>query len=234
MQIEDKSLSMKIVFLGDSLTWGEYGGNFLNEVASQMPEAELINAGVAGDTVVNLLRRIDPILEEEADAIFVMVGGNDATSYAMPDTRGYYRRAKKLENGMVTPEQFATAYEELLSKIQAHEINVFVGLAPHEYNKEMVKIKQEFNQISREIAEKLNVPVLDLDAVFSPANPIEREPIGIKFIQDIGANVAKGWNDFETERAKWGYTYTFDGIHILPETAIKFANHIVPFLKKHL
>ena len=43
---------MRIVFLGDSLTWGQYGGDFVAEVAKRLPEHETLNAGVGGDTVV--------------------------------------------------------------------------------------------------------------------------------------------------------------------------------------
>jgi lysophospholipase L1-like esterase len=86
---------MRIVFLGDSLTWGGYGGNFVDEVQKQMPEYEIINAGEGGETVINLLRRVEDVLtEHKPDAMFVMVGGNDATSYSQPKTRGYYRKAK--------------------------------------------------------------------------------------------------------------------------------------------
>lgn len=226
---------MKIVFLGDSLTWGGYGGNFVDEVAKRMPEHAIINEGVGGDTVINLLRRLESVIEvHKPDTIFVMVGGNDSTSYAMPATRPYYRKAKELEDGFVSPEAFETNYREVLHQIQLAYIQPLVGLAPTEYSKDLVKAKQSYNEITRQLATKMNIPLLDLDTPFTPKEPIEREPVNIKFIQDIGANVAKGFSDFESERAKWGYGYTFDGMHILPQSAIKFADLIVPFLKSHV
>jgi lysophospholipase L1-like esterase len=226
---------MKIVFLGDSLTWGGYGGNFVDEVAKQLPEHEIINEGVGGDTVINLLRRVDAVIEKhKPDAMFVMVGGNDATSYTMPATRNYYRKAKALENGMVTPEEFETAYRDLLQAIQLAYVLPVVGIAPTEYNKALVKTKQAYNAIARTLAEKMNLPLLDLDTPFTPAEPIEREETNLKFIQEIGERASSGWKEFEAERQKWGYSYTFDGMHILPQTAIKFADLIVPFLKKHV
>lgn len=226
---------MKIMFLGDSLTWGGYGGNFVDEVAKKMPEHVIINEGVGGDTVINLLRRLETVIAaHRPDTIFVMVGGNDSTSYTMPATRPYYRKAKELEEGFVSPQAFETNYRELLHQIQLAYIQPLVGIAPTEYNKALVEAKQAYNKIMRQIAEKMNIPLLDLDSPFTPKEPIEREPVNIKFIQDIGANVAKGFNDFEAERVKWGYHYTFDGMHILPQTAIKFADLIVPFLKTHV
>ena len=88
--------------------------------------------------------------------------------------------------------------------------------------------------LARQIAEKLNIPILDLAPIFTPKNPIEREPITLDFIQKIGANWQSGWDNFEGERAKWGYTFTFDGLHIMPEVAKEFAEYIVPFLEEEV
>ncbi|MGJ3239739.1 MAG: SGNH/GDSL hydrolase family protein [Anaerolineae bacterium] len=226
---------MQIAFLGDSLTWGGYGGNFVQAVAEQLPNHEIINAGEGGDTVVNLLRRLDTVLEKHSpDAMFVMVGGNDANSYAVPQIRGYYKKAKQLDEGMVTPGQFEETYRELLQQLQLNFIQPLVGLAPTEYSREIVEAKREYNQRARSVADSLNIPILDLDAIYTPDNPIEREPITIQYIQQIGANWNSGWDKFEEERAKWGYTYTFDGLHIMPEMGMAFAKHIVAFLQKHL
>lgn len=226
---------MKIVFLGDSLTWGGYGGNFVEAIAKQLPEHDIINEGEGGDTVVNLLRRLDDVLEtHEPDALFVMVGGNDATSYSMPQTQGYYKKAKQLDNGMVTPEQFEETYRELLYQLQLNHVQAMVGLAPTEYSREVIEAKQDYNVRARKVAESMNIPVLDLDAIFTPKNPIEREPISLAFIQQIGANWNSGWDKFEEERAKWGYTYTFDGLHILPEMGEKIAQYIIPFLQEEV
>ncbi|MCA9912641.1 MAG: hypothetical protein KC496_04815 [Anaerolineae bacterium] len=226
---------MRIVFLGDSLTWGGYGGNFVDQVAQRLPEYEIINAGVGGDTVVNLLRRLDIVLETHApDAVFVMVGGNDATSYTMPKTQGYYRKAKQLEEGMVTPEEFETTYRELLLQLQVNLVQALVGIAPTEYSAELIQAKQAYNARARQVAQALNIPVLDLDTPFTPENPIERPEVDIAFIQQIGDRSRSGWNDYESERARWGYTYTFDGMHILPSTAEAFAERIIAFLRAEL
>lgn len=225
---------MRIVFLGDSLTWGGYGGNFVSIVAERLPAHTIINAGEGGDTVVNLLRRLPNVLESHTpDAVFVMVGGNDTNSYAMPLTRGYYKKAKQLPDGIVTPDAFESAYRELLQTLQLDFVQPLVGLAPSEYSREQVVAKQQYNAIAKSVAESMNIPVLDLDTPFTPQNPIERPPVDIAFIQQIGANWDSGWDKFEEERQKWGYTYTFDGMHILPESAPKFADLIVPFLEEH-
>lgn len=226
---------MKIVFLGDSLTWGEYGGNFVDVVAKQLPNHDIINAGVGGDTVINLYQRYESVIEDhEPDVIFVMVGGNDAASYTMPDTRIYYRSNKKIPDGIVTPELFERTYRNLLTELQLNHIVTFVGLAPTEYNSNLKAAKHEFNQIAQQVALSLNIDVLDLEAPFAIDHIPEREPVSLKFIQDIGYRVSSGWTAFEAEREKYGYTYTFDGMHLLPDSADKMGNLIVKFLTENM
>ncbi|MEP7294435.1 MAG: GDSL-type esterase/lipase family protein, partial [Chloroflexota bacterium] len=119
---------MKIVCFGDSLTWVGYGGSYFEELVRLMPEHELINAGVGGNTVLNLLRRVDDdVMAHEPDAVLVMVGGNDAISYCQPKTRSYYRQAMEIPDGMVTPEQFEQAYRDLLTKLQLAHVLVWIG-----------------------------------------------------------------------------------------------------------
>lgn len=226
---------MRIAFLGDSLTWGGYGGNFVQPIAASLPEHTIINAGIAGDTVLNLLNRLDALLtDHQPDAVFVMVGGNDAVSYCMPATRSYYRRAKGLPDGMISPDLFESTYRELLIQLQLNYVQALVGLAPTEYSRDLAQVKRTFNERASAVAASLAVPVLDLDRLFTPADLIDREPVTLRFIQEIGERAASGWSDYAAERARWGYRYTFDGMHLMPEAALQIAQAIVPFLRQHL
>jgi len=226
---------MHIVFLGDSLVWGKYGGNFVTAVADAMPDLQISNAGVGGDTVVNLLRRVDDVLEKyEPDMIVTSVGGNDAVSHYMPKVRSYYKQAKGLDEDLVTPDIYEATYRELIAQIQLNFVQVAVLLTPTEYNVKLIEARQEYNTIAQDVAESMNVPYLDLAQHYYPEKPVERGDVDMGFILDIGKRSSSGWVEFETERAKWGYTYTFDGMHILPKTAQEFATHIVPFLRDNI
>lgn len=221
---------MKIAFLGDSLTWGGYGGNFVAEVASRLSQHEIINAGVGGNTVVNLLRRLDDVIAQNPDGVFVMVGGNDAISYSQPDSRPYYKKAQALPDGMVTPALFEQTYRELLIQLQLEHIQTWVGLPPSEYNPEVVQTTKEYNDLARAVARALNVPVLDLMAQFTPANIKDRPALSIKFIDTIGQRERSGWDDFAGEKERQGYTYTFDGLHLTPDAAKRMGGIIAEFL----
>jgi lysophospholipase L1-like esterase len=222
---------MKFIFFGDSFTWGGYGGNFVSAIAQKRTEHQIINAGVSGNTVVNLLRRLDDdVLAQEPDGVFVMVGGNDAISYYQPETRPYYKKSQALPDGIVTPELFTQTYRELLTRLQLAFIQTWVGLAPTEHSPEVVEGKTHYNNLAADVARSLNIPTLDLMTALTPDHIPQRPPIDLKFIDTIGRRSASGWNDFEAERQKHGFTYTFDGLHLMPDAAETVADLILDFI----
>jgi len=221
---------MKIIFLGDSLIRGGYGGNLVAEVAHRLPDHTVINAGEGGDTIVNLFNRIEKALAYDPDAMFVMAGGNDAISYTQPETRFYYHQTHHVPGGMVTPTIFAQAYRGLLSRLQEEYIQTWVGLPPMEYNPEIVTAMREFNAIAADIAASLDIPILDLMAHFTPNYIAHRPPIGLDFIKTVGERSSRGWSDYEGEQQRLGFTFSFDGIHLTPQSASRIAELIVDFL----
>lgn len=222
---------MRIAFLGDSLTWGGYGGDFVAEIARAKPQHEIVNAGVGGNTVVNLLRRLDDVLAQEPDGIFVMVGGNDVISTTYPAVHGYYMRAQGIREGFISPDRFARTYRDLLTRIQLEHRLVWVGLPPIEWNPVLVAALKQYNGLASDAARSLNVPVLDLAARFIPEHVPWRPPVTFADIARIGERVRDGWRDYESDRQAGGFTYTFDGAHLTPEGAVRFAEYIIGFLK---
>jgi lysophospholipase L1-like esterase len=221
---------MKIAFLGDSLTRGSYGGSFVREVSRRLPQHEIINAGENGNTIINLLNRLNTVLELEPDGIFVMTGGNDAISYSQPATRPYYKRTGGAPDGIMTLELFARSYRDLLLQIQLAHVLVWVGLPPAEYNPPVVEATRQFNQLAGEIAASMNIPALDLMAQFTPRQIRERPPLDIPYISLIGQREKSGWDDYENERQREGFSFTFDGLHLTPESAVIMGECVVKFL----
>jgi lysophospholipase L1-like esterase len=224
---------MRIVFFGDSLTWGGYGGNYVEALRRLRPEHELINAGRGGDTVVNLLDRLDDdVLAHNPDGVFVLIGGNDAVSNSQPLTRNYYRRRGGAPpDGEMTIDLFAQSYRELLSQLQLAHVLTWVGLPPNEYNHETVAAQRAFNATARDIAVSMNVPVLDLMAAFPPTSVKDRPPLSLEIIRLIGQRESEGFSDYRGEKERGGYSFTFDGLHFTPEAAEKLAEILVAFLE---
>jgi lysophospholipase L1-like esterase len=222
---------MKIVCLGDSLTWGQYGGSYVDALARLLPQHSWINAGVGGDTVINLLRRIEnDVLPHQPDEILVMVGGNDAISNVYPATRPYYKSSKGIPDGIVTLAQFDTAYRDLLIQLQAHHVSCRVVLPPAEYSQALHEMLTRFNAQALQAAQSLNIPTLDLLTRFAPPSFPQRPPLGLDTIQLIGKRGREGWDDYEGERIRGGFTITFDGLHPTPEGAEIIAQHLAAFI----
>ncbi len=68
----------KWVFFGDSLT-------ARNHWETMYPDYEIVNAGVGRETTANMLQRIDNILAEKPEKIFIMGGINDLTQGSNPE-----------------------------------------------------------------------------------------------------------------------------------------------------
>ncbi len=222
---------MRVVCFGDSLTWGKYGGSYVDALALLKPADVFINAGVGGDTVINLLRRLDEdVVAHEPDAVFVMVGANDAISLCYPATRPYYQQVKKIPEGYVSVDAFGYAYRTLLEQIQLHHVPIWIGLEPGEYSPVLDATLHLFNARAREAGESLNLPVLDLHALMHLSPLEERAPLGLNTIQLIGRRSRDGWNDYEAERERGGFSFTFDGLHPTPEGAQQIARHIAAYI----
>ena len=223
---------MRLIFFGDSLTWGKYGGDFVAEVQRLLPDHEIVNAGRGGDTVVNLLQRLDEdVLAHHPDGVFVLVGGNDAIAYSQPLTRSYYRRRESaLPDGAMSLDLFAQSYRDLLSRLQLAHVVTWVGLPTSEYNPDTVEAQKLFNAEIADIAQSMAVPVFDLMAAFPPGDVRHRPALSLATIRLIGQREAEGWHDYEAERKREGYQFTFDGLHLTPETAKRLAELIVEFL----
>ncbi len=84
-RMDNSSLSCKdrmptVVAFGDSLVagYGASSGEDAFSTLSRLSELPILNLGVNGDTSARALARIDSVLAEKPDIVFVLLGGNDA------------------------------------------------------------------------------------------------------------------------------------------------------------
>ncbi len=118
---------MKIVVLGDSLSAG-YGLNVQDAFPSKLAAAlkakgqavDMINGGVSGDTATGGLDRFDWSVPDDADALILELGANDALRGVSPDvthaaldqilTRLKARKIPVLLAGMKSPPNMGPDY----------------------------------------------------------------------------------------------------------------------------
>ena len=125
---------IKLVVLGDSLTAGyglDEGDAFPAKLEAALKtrgiDVTVVNAGVSGDTAKQGLERLDWAVEEDADAVIVELGANDALRGIDPnETRGSLEKIiGKLKSrnipvmmaGMLAPPNLGAAYKELFDRI---------------------------------------------------------------------------------------------------------------------
>ncbi|MEZ4668899.1 MAG: GDSL-type esterase/lipase family protein [Anaerolineae bacterium] len=223
---------MKLIFFGDSLTHGSYGVNFVAKVAADLPRHQFINAGVNGDTSFNLFHRVDTdVIEHKPDGCFIMIGINDAVSYAEPGLRPYYRVAKGVKGGQISPIFFRENLRAIFSKLAYASIKTWVALPPIEYRPEAVAALHEMNAQTRELCAEMSIPLLDIMSQLAPAVIPARPPIGLSYFRRNFMVGVRGKAVYEKLRTEGSFTYSFDGIHLTEEGAQRIATTVVKFLK---
>ncbi|MBL8155026.1 MAG: SGNH/GDSL hydrolase family protein [Anaerolineae bacterium] len=225
---------MHITFLGNSLVEGRYGGSFVEAAAAHLPAYTITNAGVSGSTILNLAARLDSVLDGQPDGVFLVCGGNDAISYSQPDTRRYYEQVQGVPGGIVPPDLFASTYRDVLLRLQMNHVLAWVGLGQAEVNPAVVAAMTHYNALAREAAASLNIPTLDLTAELAPPSVADRPPLSLASINLIGQRMRSGWQDYEAERIRGGYTFTFDGLHLTPTAAQHIGQRVATFLNAQL
>ena len=138
------SKTTKIIIFGDSLIAG-YGlvveDNFVNQlklktIESKIKDVTFFNSGVSGETSTGLLNRYKWVLEDNYDAVIILIGANDAL-------RG------------IDPSLTSQNIEKILSYLKEKQIpTMLIGMkAPNNLGEIYVN---EFNAIYPKLSKKYN------------------------------------------------------------------------------
>lgn len=224
-----------IVFFGDSITEGRIGASYVERVRAQLGEAaHVVNAGINGDTVINLRRRVlRDVAPHRPDIVVVMVGLNDiGTVYARPFQRAYYQLLKGNRHAL-TIRRFAAGYRELLHELRRRTAAQIVLSTPTTLTEQPDKPVQ---------------PIVDAYAavVWALANQEGLKVIDVRstFLRVINADPRPG-PDYQLERAlgdmlairlrgvtypelavRRGYRLLVDGVH-LAEAGAELAAQVM-------
>jgi acyl-CoA thioesterase I len=167
---------LKILALGDSLTSG-YGlpqdQGFVPQLQKALAaagiRAQVINAGVAGDTSAGGLARLDWALADDPAVVIVELGANDAL-------RG------------LDPAVTRAALSDILTRLKARNIAVMLCgmMAPPNYGRDYA---ERFNTIYPDLAKSFGVPLYPFfldgvaaDAKLNQADGIHPTPQGVDII----------------------------------------------------
>lgn len=232
-----------LICFGDSLTEGVIGASYVDILRAQLPAAiRVINAGINGDTTINLLRRFKrDIVPYHPDLVVILVGLNDlTTAYGWPSNRAYYRFIKRVSVAL-TPILFARAYQRLIAELRGHTnaqlalcTLTTVGERPDDTFQAYI---DAYSTVVRALAERERLPLIDLRRVFQAAladDPRDGPPYHIWTpLLDAAAIRLRG-RSYAELGAQRGYRLLCDGAHLAEDGAALVAATMLPFLEQAL
>jgi len=211
---------MKIVFVGDSLTFGVPGSSYLAVMRERLPDHTLVNWGRVNDTVVSLHRRIvRSRVRERFDLAFLWVGVNDACR----DIFWPFR----LVNGLLgqrparSVDQFRTCYRAILDRlcrVSGRVIAVSPALRGEDTGSWMNCEIDVLGHVIQDLASRdERVEYLDVRSIFVQALAGRRVSgyharSAVRVLLD--AFTLRSWERIDRKAAERGLYFTLDGVHL--------------------
>ncbi|MBF6589059.1 MAG: hypothetical protein IVW57_00840 [Ktedonobacterales bacterium] len=241
---------MRVVLLGDSLTEGHDGASYVRILQRRVAEdpllrgPRLINAGVAGDTVINLARRIPrDVVPHHPAWVVIFVGVNDATTLlarrALPTprvlaTRRYFR-ARKGVRGVVTPARYADGLRIAVEAITARTSARVALCTPATLGEAVAsrswRLLDRYAEMARQVAGERGCALIDLHATFARALAARPRRGPLARLGTLRAHALSRAHEEELARAR-GLTFTYDGIHLTEAGAVLVAENIFHWLRE--
>ncbi len=225
---------LRIVFFGDSLTEGTHGASYLAVLRRMLDETpgmagvELVNAGVGGDTVANLRRRLALDVTPYHPAwVVVFIGTNDCTTWLANGSvaqRAIFRRRRRYfaqEKGVtwaITPRRYEASLRALVTELRDHTRARIALCAPPPVGVEPYALRwrmmTRYARVVRRVAAATDCDLIDLHARWSAvAKGLPRRSAQQRWCGLLGELRGDGDADIERLARERGYLLTFDGVH---------------------
>jgi lysophospholipase L1-like esterase len=161
---------MKVVFFGDSITQAGAGtGGYILRIDTlcksegQGDNYDFIGAGIGGNKVYDLyLRMENDVLAKEPDIVIIYVGVNDVWHKASSRTG-------------TDPDKFEKFYQAIIDRLKAKNIRMILCTPATigektDFSNAQDGDMNEYSKISRRIASKNQLPIVDLRKAFLDYN----------------------------------------------------------------
>lgn len=231
-----------LVCFGDSITQGTIGASYVDILRRELaPRVRVVNAGVDGDTTVNLLRRVArDVAPHQPDLVTVLVGLNDiGAAYGELVQRAYYRHVKRTPLDL-TPRRYIAAYRRLIAELRARTAAAIalctlttIGEDPGEPIQHVV---DAYSTVVRALALQEGLALIDLRARFCAAiaaDPRPGQPYRIWQAPLDGTAVRMGAS-YAALTERRGFRLLCDGVHLAGAGAELVAETMLPALRELL
>jgi lysophospholipase L1-like esterase len=203
-----------------------------------LSDIELINAGVGGDTVENLRRRLAmDVTPHDPNWVVVLIGANDCTTWLIHRglwrplvfwrSRQYFAREKGV-SGAITPQRFEAGLRALVTEIrlQTQARTALCTPPPQgvEPRSPRWRLMSRYAEAIRHVAVDMDCDLIDLHARWSAVvRDVSRRTLRQRWWAVLGALRGDGGADIETLARERGYILTFDGVHFSARGALLVA-----------
>jgi len=221
-----KSDKKIIACIGDSLTHGNIGQNWIDYLRKEFPNDVFLNEGINGNTAWQVIQRLDPILQCQPDLIILLIGTNDALGSFDINSGLRYKKNNELPE-VPTLEKYKEHLNELIEKIGIQSKIAICTLPPigENVNSEVNKHVNLFNDYIKLIANQKNLSLLPVSAALWSEINSRTYPIKLDFnskaiplmLKRILGGIfhhylfKKSWNDISRVKGQW---ILFDQIHL--------------------
>lgn len=227
----------RLVLFGDSITQGDIGASYAALLQRQLaPAVHVFNAGINGDTIVNLLRRVErDVVARQPDLVVVLVGLNDiGTMYATPLHRLYYHVIKRVRQP-ISLRRYLLLYARLLKHLTDRTrarvaLCTLTTLGEHPADPLQPQV-DAYSHVVRGLADRYGTSLIDLRAAFSEA--IARDPrrgpgYRIWWPPFDRLRTTIGRQSYNTLAAQRGFRLLIDGVHLSDAGAALVASTMLP------
>lgn len=118
-----------VVCLGASIVRGRASVDFVQILRDRFPERTFVNAGVNGNTVWEVLQRVDDVLACEPSEVMILVGTNDVLATLAPDGGAKVRDGKHLPT-VPSAHDYLINLDAIVARLQVAGCRVAVASLP--------------------------------------------------------------------------------------------------------
>ncbi|MHA2399459.1 MAG: SGNH/GDSL hydrolase family protein [Promethearchaeota archaeon] len=228
-------MSSHLLFIGDSLTQGKLGVNFVNIIKPRYRDLVFHNKGKGGETLLEVSERLIKILKEDKQKFFLIVFEAGINDLLLPHVK---QKWPFMNIKSVTPvSQFESLLEERLKTIisltNAKIIVTTISCIGEIYNSQLNQQRRLINEQIKRVCFKYNLGVADVSSIFdeiilnSNSSGYLLENV-LNLVTDYFRSVKSKWADKIS--SKRNLSLTIDGVHLNSKGAQIYCKEISAIL----
>ncbi len=212
-----------VMMIGDSITHGRIGTNFVDILSKRFDNFEFVNAGINGHLTWNVNQRLDEIIACQADHTFILIGTNDANAtLSEKDSNNYVKRYRLPQKPDI--EWYKDNLLLLVTRLQKEtrsKINILsLPTIGEDVESKELKHSVTYSGITKKVSDELNCEYLPLNETMlellktkNVVNPYSYDKNDMQMVKAIFNHYAlrKSWNKIAHNS---GLFYHIDYLHL--------------------